>query len=168
MLDYQRNNYPSPMPRELLVAIFSASPILELKGGIPMGRLLGLPIEAAFFWAIIGNTIPVPILLKYLEPIGNWLMKHSKWANKYLTKIFETTQNKHHPRFQRLGAIILLPVTAIPFPGSGAWTAALIAYLFKVPFKKALLLIFAGIICGGLIVSVLTESAVKIPGIFYQ
>lgn len=156
------------MYKELLVAIFSASPILELKGGIPMGKLLGLPIEAAFFWAIIGNTIPVPILLKYLEPIGNWLMKHSKWIHQYLSRVLEATRDKHHPRFQRLGAIILLPVTAIPFPGSGAWTAALIAYLFKVPFKKAFLLIFAGIICGGLIVSVLTESAVRIPGIFYQ
>jgi uncharacterized membrane protein len=122
-------------------------------------------MEAVFFWAIVGNTLPVFFLLKYLEPAAKWLIAHSKRFDRFLTKVFETSRAKHSLRFERIGALVLFLVVAIPFPGSGAWTAAILAYLFNVPYWKAFVLIFCGITGAAVIVSLAVESAIHLPWI---
>ncbi len=90
-------------------------------------------------------------------------MAHSKRFNKFLTRVFETTRAKHSRRFDQIGALVLFLVVAIPFPGSGAWTAAVLAYLFNIPYWKAFLLIFCGITGAAVIVSLVVESAIHVP-----
>ena len=146
---------PLTIPKEILVAVAAASPILEIKGSIPLGRLLSLPIEATFFWSVIGNLLPIFPLLKFMEPLTNWLAAHSKWFNSFITKVFNQTRAKHTKRFEQIGALLLILVVAIPFPGSGAWTAAIIAYLFNVPYWRAMLLIILGTISGTILLCAL-------------
>jgi uncharacterized membrane protein len=153
------------VPRELIVVLLAASPILELRGAMPVGKILGLPIEAIFFWSILGTILPVSFILKFLDPVSKFLMKHSKWFNRFLTKIFEKTRAKHNKRFEEVGSVLLILFSAIPLPGFGAWTGALIAYLFDIPYWKAVGLIFLGVIAMALIVGLTIESVTQMPAI---
>lgn len=129
-----------------ITLVLSMLPIVE-KGAIPFAiGVLGLPPLQAAFVAIIGNLISVVILLKFLDPVTKFLMKHSKVLNAYLTKLFEKTRHKHSLRFNEVGAIFLILFVAVPSPVTGPWTGSLIAFLFGVKFWHALLLIGIGVV----------------------
>jgi uncharacterized membrane protein len=153
------------IPPALIVALLAALPVLELRGAIPVGKILGLPMEANFFWAVIGNMLPIFIILKVLDPVSKWLMRHSNWCNRAMTKLFAKTRVKHTKKFEKTGAACLIAFVAIPFPGTGAWTGALIAYLFNIPYWKAILLIFFGVLGAAIIVSMTMESVTQLPAL---
>lgn len=141
------------IPRELLVFFASMMPIGELRAAIPLGLFLGMPAEAAFFWAQLGNILIVMIILKVLGPVSAWLMKHSKWCDRMFTKLFHHTRVKHTAKFEKTGELFIVALTAIPLPGTGGWTGALLAFLFDLPYWKSIGLIFIGNIIAGLLVT---------------
>jgi len=143
----------SNFPPELATFIISMLPISELRGAIPVA--IGVynlnPIEA-YSIAVIGNMIPVIFILKYIDPISKYLMSKSKFFDKFFTFLFERTRKKHNGKFEKWGALALITFVAIPLPVTGGWSGALAAFVFGIPFKKALPLIFLGIMIAGLIV----------------
>lgn len=121
-------------------------PILEMRIGIPFALgVLKLNLLEALIWSILGNILAVAILLKYLDPVTQWLMRHSKKINQLLTHLFEKTRHQHSLRFKEIGALFLIILVAIPLPGGGGWTGALVAFLFGVRFWSAMGLISVGI-----------------------
>lgn len=152
--------------RELLVFLASMMPIGELRAGIPLGLLLGMPAEAAFFWAQLGNILAIMLILKVLGPISTWLMKHSKWCEKFFAKLFHHTRTKHSEKFEKLGSIFIVAIAAIPIPGTGGWTGALLAFLFELPYWKSIGLIFIGNIICGLLVTFGIGGAMEFVKIF--
>lgn len=141
------------IPPELIVFFSSMLPVTELRGSIPLGFLLGLPPEAIFFWAIVGNFIPVLVFVWVLGPVTQILMKYSKWFNNFFNKLFIKTREKHKITLDRYGAIFLIIFVAIPLPGSGGWTGSLIAFLFGIPYFKAVGYILAGLLLAGTIIT---------------
>jgi uncharacterized membrane protein len=128
-------------------------PVLEIRGALPFGiGVLGLSYAQAFFWSAAGNILIVGILLRWLDPVTKILMKHSKWFNRWLHKLFEKTRHKHTNAFNEAGAIFLVTFVAIPLPVTGAWTGCLIAFLFGVRFWPAFSLISIGVLCAGTLI----------------
>jgi len=141
----------------------AASPVLELRGAIPFAMgVLHMDVWNAFLWSVIGNITAVVILLRFLDPVSQFLMKRSKWFNETLNKLFHKTRHKHSDRFNEIGAIFLIGFVAIPLPITGAWTGSLIAFLFGVRFWPALTLISIGILSSGTLVSLGFESITAI------
>ncbi len=138
--------------KELIVTAVSASPIVELRGAIPLAiNKFGFSWHYALPMAIAGNFIPVPFLMlffgaisKRLSKIGifkrwfNWLEERTRRRGKIVNK------------YERIGLALFV---AIPLPGSGAWTGSLAATIFRMKFKQALLSIFIGICIAGAIVT---------------
>jgi uncharacterized membrane protein len=151
------------MSPELIVFFSSMLPITELRGSIPLGFALGLPAEANFLIALIGNLIPCFFILLFLDPISTLLMRYSKFFNKFFTKLFENTRNKHKDALQKYGALFLVIFVAIPLPGSGGWTGSLIAFLFGISYWKAIGLIAIGLSIAAFII---TLSALGVIAIF--
>ena len=137
---------------ELIVALLAMLPVFELRAAIPVGLLLKMSIESTFFWAELGNIIPVLLLLKILRPISEFLIKYSKFFERFFDKLFNNTRKKNKEKFQKYGAVFLIIVTAIPLPGTGAWTGALIAFLFDIPYWRAVSVIFVGNIIAGILI----------------
>ncbi len=156
------------LPRELLVFLASMMPIGELRAAIPLGLFLGMSPEAAFFWAELGNILIIFPILKLLGPISAWLMKHSKWCDKIFTKLFHHTRTKHSEKMEKMGEVFIVILTAIPLPGTGAWTGALLAFLFEVPFRRSILLILAGNIICGILVTLGVGGAMEFVKIFVK
>lgn len=138
----------------LLTALVGASPILEIRGAIPLGHFLwDLPIWQAAIAGIIGNIIAVAILLWALPKIVLFVDKRIPFIHAILKWIFEKTHAKHSNKMVILGEIFLILFVAIPLPGSGAWTGALLAYLFDVKYRTALTMITIGIFLAAGIIS---------------
>lgn len=150
------------MSPELIVFFSSMLPLTELRGSVPLGFAMGMPPEAVFLYAFIGNLIPCFFILWLLGPISQFLMNHSKFFNKFFTKLFEKTQNKHKNAIEKYGPILLIVFVAIPLPGSGGWTGSLIAFLFGIKYWKAIGLISIGLALAGILITLGAMGVVSI------
>jgi len=144
--------------QELVVLIISALPILELRGAIPVAiNLFNFPWYHALLLAVIGNLLPVPIILLFLNAISKWLSKIS-FFRRFFHRLFEHTsrRGKIVERYERIGLILFV---AIPLPVTGAWTGSLLAVLFGLKFRHAFLSILIGVCIAGIIVTCLSLLA---------
>ena len=146
------------LSKAFYVFLISMVPVVELRGAIPVGFAAGLPWYWSFIPAVIGNLLPVPFILLFICRIVSWLERkgYMKWATDFLER--KVRKNAH--KVQKYTTWGLMLFVAIPLPGTGAWTGALIAAFLGIEMKKALPTIAAGVVCAGLIMSVAIYGAV--------
>ncbi|MCF0141413.1 MAG: small multi-drug export protein [Mogibacterium sp.] len=130
-------------------------PVIELRGAIPWGVINGLTVWQAFALSVVGNLVPIPILILFTRKVFEWLRKLSKTLNKFVCKLEAKADEKKElvEKFEFWGLMILV---AIPLPGTGAWTGALVAAMMDMRLKRAMPAIIVGVIVAGIIVSILT------------
>ena len=146
------------LPRELIVIAISILPILELRGALPIAiNILHLPWQYALLLAIIGNLIPVPLLLLFFGTVSQRLSKIGilkRWFN-WLDELARR-RGQVVERYKRLGLVMLV---AVPLPVTGAWTGSLVASISNIDFKHALLCILSGICIAGAIITAICMFA---------
>lgn len=143
----------------LKIFLTALTPIGELRASIPLGlTVFHQPIWIVFFVSVIGNMIPPMFILWLFPKISQWLMVKSKLMNKFLTWLFERTRKKTKDKIEKYGDLALIIFVAIPLPNTGAWTGALAAWLFGIPFKKAVPNIFYGVLIAGVVVTLITTG----------
>lgn len=149
----------------LVVLALAASPISELRGAIPVAISgFHFPWYYAFLLAIIGNLLPVPFILLFLDSASRLLSK-VRFFDSILKWLFEHTRRRGRiiERYERIGLALFV---AIPLPATGAWTGSLAAVLFGLKFKHAFLSIFVGILIAGVIVTCATLLGWTIFGLW--
>jgi uncharacterized membrane protein len=130
-------------------------PIIELRGAIPLAHnVWGVPLWESYLWAVLGNMVPIPFVLLFLEPVSKWLRRHSKIMERFFAWLFARTRRKHSKTFEKWRDLALCLFVAIPLPGTGAWSGALAAFVFNVPFWPSLIAIFCGVLLAGAAVTV--------------
>ena len=146
-------NWLRDLPKEYIVMIVGALPISELRGAIPLGLSLGMPLAKAFWLSILGNISFIAPALFLFDPVSNRLRKFRPWA-RFFDWLFERTK-KNADTIQKYEALGLAIFVAIPLPMTGAWSGVVAASLFKIRFRYAFIAIVLGVIGAGLIVSLL-------------
>ena len=121
---------------------------------------------AAFLLAIIGNLLPVPLILLFFDSASRLLSKIS-FFNRILTWLYERTRKRGKviDRYERIGLALFV---AIPLPVTGAWTGALAAVIFWLRFKNAFLSICIGVLTAGVIITCLSYFGLAIFGMWQQ
>jgi len=143
----------------IYVFLISMLPFIELRGAIPVGILtFGLNPTLVFIVAILGNMVPVPFFLLFLEDLEKFLRRYPILAKK-MDWVFERTRRKSQDSVKRWEYLSLILFVAIPLPGTGAWTGSLIAYLFGFEVKRAFLMILLGVLIAGVVVLFATLGA---------
>ena len=139
----------------LSVLGMAALPVLELRGAIPYGVAMDLPLTAVLAVSIIGNLLPVPVIILFIRRIFEWMKRKSRWLRTVAEKLEARAHAKGDilVKYEVLGLFILV---AIPLPGTGAWTGALVAALFGLRLRNALPAIFLGVVAAGLIMTVIS------------
>ena len=151
------------MFEEFQIFLLAMTPIGELRLAIPVGLgVYNLNHGLVYFISVIGNLIPVIFILLFLAPVSNLLSKKSKIFHKFFSWLFKRTEKKYNSKMERYGLPALAAFIAIPLPITGGWTGALIAFLFKVPFKKAFPIITLGVMTAGIIVLLLTQGGIAV------
>lgn len=143
----------------LWVFFLSMVPVLELRAALPIGATLGLEWVANYLICVIGNMIPVPIILLFVRHVLEWMKKIPR-----LDKIalwVENKAQKNTPKVQKYASLGLLIFVALPLPGTGAWTGALVAAMLDMRMKYAIPSIFCGVLIAGLIMSLASYGLVS-------
>jgi uncharacterized membrane protein len=138
--------------QEWMVLVTAATPVLELRGAIPLGLALGLPVPTVLLLSYIGNLIPVPFILIGIGWVMNRLQQIPA-VHAWLEDKAAKGGDKLHDAMQKWGWLGLLIFVAIPLPGTGAWTGSLAASVLRLPFWPSLLSIAGGVIIAGILVS---------------
>jgi len=144
----------SGLAKELIVVIIAALPILELRGALPVAiNLFHMPWYWAFCLAVIGNLLPVPILLLFFDSLAKAISKVDI-GKRLVNWILQRTRRHGEviERYERIGLILFV---AIPLPVTGAWTGSIAAFLLGLKFNYAFLSILCGVIIAGAIVTCL-------------
>lgn len=145
------------IPPEIVVMFIAMLPVSELRGALPIALgVYQMDVWQALFLSIFGNMIPVFFLLWFLNPLSRIFMKHSHFFEKFFQWIFQRTRRKFTGNYEKYGLWALFLFVAIPLPATGAWTGSLAAFLFGIPQKKALPLIFFGVVTAGGIVALIS------------
>ena len=143
----------------LKTLVTAMMPILEIRGAIPVGVASGLDPWLAFAVGFVGNMLPIPILILLTRKIIEWLKKHNMLVK--LTAWLENKGSKGAQKVQKYSFWELFILVAIPLPGTGAWTGALVASLLDMRLKRALPAIAMGVAVAGLIVLLVTYGVIS-------
>lgn len=149
------------VPPELIIFLISMIPILELRGGLIAAALLKVDIAKAVGICLIGNMIPVPLILLFITPIFTWLKK-TKLFRPLVEKLEKKSMGKSE-QIQKYEFWGLALFVGVPLPGTGAWTGALIASLLGIRFRKAFPAVILGLVMATVIMCVFTYL---IPALF--
>jgi uncharacterized membrane protein len=145
------------IPPQGIVVVLSMLPILELRGAIPWALAPaggGLSWVQAVPLAVLGNMLPIPLLLRWLGPVSAYLRRF-RVMDAFFTWLFRRTRRKGRlvARYQAVGLALFV---AVPLPVTGAWTGAVAAFLFGIPFRQAMLAILAGVLMAATVVTLAT------------
>jgi len=146
--------FKNEVPAELIAFVVSLFPVLEIRGGMIAARILEIEFIKAFIICYVGNLIPIPFILFFIKKIFAFMRK-----NKHLAKIVEKMEarsDKKKGTMEKYKEWGLLLFVAIPLPGTGGWTGALISALMDLRIKKSLPIITLGVFIAGLIMSLIT------------
>ncbi|MBQ8532049.1 MAG: small multi-drug export protein [Clostridia bacterium] len=133
-------------------------PVIELRGAIPWATGMGLSPWVAIPVAIVGNLIPIPFIIIFIKRIFAWMRKVSPKLNKVVDKM-EAKAEKNKAKVLRYAFWGLALFVAIPLPGTGAWTGALVAAMLDMPLKKAFPSVVLGVLCAGVVVAFVSYGA---------
>ncbi|MBR4075385.1 MAG: small multi-drug export protein, partial [Lentisphaeria bacterium] len=133
----------------LMTFLIAMTPVSELRGAIPVAVANGLNVWAAIAVAVVGNLVPVPILILFVRRFFNWLRKNIASLNGFVTRLEERAMKKSEvvKKSEFWGLALLV---AIPLPGTGAWTGALVAAMLNMRMKRAFPAILLGVVAAGL------------------
>ena len=139
----------------------SMVPVIELRGAIPYATGMGLAPEIAIPVAMIGNLIPIPFIILFIKKIFAWMRKVSPKLNGVVDKM-EAKAEKNKEKGLRYAFWGLTIFVAIPLPGTGAWTGALVAAMLDMPLKKAFPSVVLGVLIAGIVVAFVSYGAAEI------
>ncbi len=148
---------------EAVVFILSVLPVSEIRGGMIAARLYDMNLLLAWLITYVGNMLPIPFLLLFLKKVFAWMRKIP-----FLAKIvdwLDRKASKHRETIEKYAWLGLFILVAIPLPGTGAWTGALVANFFDMGIKKSLPSIAAGVAAAGLIMTILLYAMPSLFGI---
>ncbi len=157
MVTWLTSTYIGQMTATFLLAMV---PVIEIRGALPFGVALGLDPIVSLMVSILGNMVPVPFIVFFIEKIFEWMRRFDKF--RHIVERMETRAARHEKTIEKYKSWGLFILVAIPLPGTGAWTGSLVAALFKFPVKKAFFLIFMGVIVAGIAVFIITYGVVLI------
>ena len=142
----------------LLTFLVAMVPVVELRGAIPFGVVRGLNLWTAIIASMLGNLIPVPFIILFIRKIFAWMRAHIPKLDGLVLRM-EKKAEKNRAAVEKYAFWGLVILVAIPLPGTGAWTGALVAAMMEIRLKRAFPAIAIGVAIAGVIVSVITYGA---------
>ncbi len=138
------------LSRIFIMLGISATPLVELRGAIPYGATVGVPFWENLILCTIGNMIPIPFIILFIRKIFDW-MRARKILERQITWLEQRVLRKSDvvKKYELVGLIIFV---AIPLPGTGAWSGALLAALMDIRLRSAVPAILLGVIIAGFLV----------------
>lgn len=147
------------IPGEMIVFLISMIPVLELRGSILAAGFMDVSFLPTYIVAVIGNLLPIPFILIFIKKILEF-MKSTKMFGRLAVKLENKALSKRE-QIDKYGIFGLFLFVAIPLPGTGAWTGALLSVLLGMKPGKSFICIMLGVMAAGLVMSLLSFGIIK-------
>jgi len=144
-----------------VVFLLSMTPVLELRAAVPAGIAMGLSPWAVYFTSVLGNLLPVPFIILFIRKLLDW-MNSRKGVLKHAASWLEAKAYRGAKLFYKYELFGLFLLVAIPLPGTGAWTGALVAALLNVRMRNSVLVILGGVCAAGIVVMLAALGAIRL------
>jgi len=137
------------------------TPVVELRGAIPFGLAMGLDPVTCYIAAVIGNCIPIPFIILFIEHVFRIMRKMSPKFGALVDKLERRAEEKSDvvQKYALWGLVILV---AIPLPGTGAWTGSLVAALMNIPLRKSGPACVFGVLIAGIAVMAISTGVIAV------
>lgn len=155
--------FQGTIPKELIIFIISMFPVLELRGGMIAAKLLDVELLKAFVICYFGNILPIPFILLFIRRIFEFLKKFKK-IGKLIEKL-ETSSLRKSEKVKKNSKWGLFTFVAIPLPGTGGWTGALIAALLDMRIRISFPVIALGVLAANIIMSIFSYGLLGALGL---
>lgn len=142
------------LKKYLWVFLISMVPVVELRGAVPIGVGLGLPLLSTYLVAVLGNMVPVPLILLFAKKVLRWCTTLPGVLGKFFQWLYNKGLRAGRTLEEKSGRGIywaLYVFVAIPLPGTGAWTGCLAATLLELKFWPSVLAVLCGVMTAGVI-----------------
>jgi len=153
----------------LWVFIVSMVPLIELRGAVVIGVGMGLPLIPTYIVSVIGNMLPVPVILLFSKQVLLWCTRLPK-VGGFFQKIWEKGVKGGDKLQQKAGGGLywaLFLFVGIPLPGTGAWTGGLAATILDMKFWPSVLAIMGGVMLAGVIMSLVSSGVFGALGLLF-
>eukprot|EP00929_Paragymnodinium_shiwhaense_P047544 TRINITY_DN24110_c0_g1_i1.p1 TRINITY_DN24110_c0_g1~~TRINITY_DN24110_c0_g1_i1.p1 ORF type:complete len:376 (+),score=60.97 TRINITY_DN24110_c0_g1_i1:68-1195(+) len=134
-------------PDWAICMLISAMPLIELRGGVPVGLWMGLAVPQVMLLAVLGNMLPMPFVL--------WGLK-MPWIRKICAPLIERARRRTSAIKKDDEWVGLAAFVGVPLPGTGAWSGAVLAYLLGLDFVSAISALLAGVCTAAVIMASIT------------
>ncbi|MBR3781689.1 MAG: small multi-drug export protein [Clostridia bacterium] len=161
--DYLVGLFQGAIPKELIIFIISMFPVVELRGGMIAAKLLDVELLKAFVICYLGNILPIPFILLFIRRIFQFLKKFKKIGG--VIEKLEIRSMRKSEKVKRWRNWGLLAFVAIPLPGTGGWTGALIAALLDIRIRNSFPVIALGVLIANLIMSIFSYGLLGLIGL---
>lgn len=161
--DYLVGVFQGTIPKELIIFLISMLPVLELRGGMIAAKLLDVELLKAFGICYLGNILPIPFILLFIRKIFQFLKRFK--ATRGLIEKLEIRSMRKSEKVKRWRNWGLLAFVAIPLPGTGGWTGALIAALLDIRIRTSFPIIALGVLIANVIMSIFSYGLLGVLGI---
>ncbi|HJN16506.1 MAG TPA: small multi-drug export protein [Armatimonadota bacterium] len=148
------------VPPLAIVAILSAAPISEVRGGIPAGCILGLPIWQILAVAIPCNVLAVMPIILWFEPMYEYFKD-----KPVVGRVFEWVLRRARKRedlVKKYGVFALTMFVALPLPITGAWTGSVIASVFNFGFWRSVVCVTLGVCIASTIMTLVCMGVISL------
>ena len=145
--------------KALITFLISMVPVIELRGAIPYGMAQGLAPWLACAVSVVGNMLPVPFILLFVRRVLHWMKRYPRLGR--IAEKLERRAANRSGRVRKSEVIGLCLLVAIPLPGTGAWTGALVAALMEMRLKRALPTILLGVVLAGIAVTLVMSLGIE-------
>lgn len=152
------------MAPELKTFLIAMSPIVELRGAIPIAlSVYKLSVFSAYIFSVLGNLIPLNLIILVGNPVSKFLSSKSSLFERFFSWLFLHTRKSQNSKVAVFGKeLAVLIMVATPIPLIGGWSGAIAAFVLGIPFRRALPLVVLGTAVSGAIVTFVTLGLVSI------
>lgn len=165
IIEVVAGSFSLPVATVLLATL----PIIELRGALPVALLWSEPLSiwTAYPLAVLGNMLPIPLIIWFLEPVTRFVRRW-KYGERFVEWLFARTRRKGRniERYEFWGLVLFV---AIPLPMTGAWTGAMAGHIFGFGRMRNLAACFLGVCLAGVVMSAASvfarETVVRMVGL---
>lgn len=151
------------VPPVVAVALLSAVPITEVQAAIPIGiGVYKLPVLTVYLASLVGNALPIPVVHLIMPPVLKWLETRFPKFHAFVERYFHALKHKHQATYDKWGALAIIILMALPFPGNGVWTTSVLSVLFGIHRKAAIPATLVGSVIASAVVLFATLGIIRI------
>ncbi len=145
----------------LSTLLISMVPVVELRGAIPAALAQGVPAVPAALVSVVGNLLPVPFIIVFVRQVFAWIRRKMPKLDGFVSRLEQRAEEKSESvrKYSFWGLFLFV---AIPLPGTGAWTGALIAAMLEMRIKDALPAITLGVLTAAVVVTLASLGVIHL------